>query len=140
LLLQFCPSRLFVCLFVSLHVSGFVETLFWVCLKASFSSFFFPEDVLSLFSQVLKLVDEDWLLDLLEFVNASSCLCTAPPPPLSSSSPPQQQQLQQSQTILGTTKIPHNSFCIQTQKKKILQILVRFRSCSNSQFASPILS
>ncbi len=39
---------------------------------------FFPEDVLSLFSQVLKLVDEDWLLDLLEFVNASSCLCTAP--------------------------------------------------------------
>jgi hypothetical protein len=33
---------------------------------------------LSLFSQVLKLVDEDWSLDLLEFVNASSCLCTAP--------------------------------------------------------------
>ncbi|CAK9275775.1 unnamed protein product [Sphagnum jensenii] len=63
-----------------------------------------------------------------------------PPPPLSSSSPPQQQQRQQSQTILGTTKIPHNSFCIQTQKRKILQILVRFRSCSNSQFASPILS
>ncbi len=58
-----------------------METLFWVCLKASFSSVFFPEDVLSLFSQVLMLVDEDWLLDLLgllEFVNASSCLCTAP--------------------------------------------------------------
>jgi hypothetical protein len=33
------------------------------------------------FLKFLKVVDEDWLLDLLgllEFVNASSCLCTAP--------------------------------------------------------------